>query len=57
MRELSSAVTRRLAEQAGRKSALELWAKLSAAFDKAGADGVEKILEKLAKRANADDES
>ncbi len=50
MRELRSAVTQRLKEQGQRKSALQLWAKLSAVFNKGGAEGVAEVLEELAKR-------
>lgn len=50
MDELRSAVTQRLKEQGQRKSALQLWAKLSAVFNKSGAEGVAEVLEELAKR-------
>ena len=50
MRELTLAVTRRLKDQDRRKSALELWARLAAAFEKDGVKGVERILEGLVER-------
>ena len=43
MDELRSAVTQRLKEQGQRKSALQLWAKLSAVFNKSGAEGVAEV--------------
>ncbi len=56
MRELGLAVTQRLKEQGQRKSALQLWAKLSAVFNKRGAEGVAEVLEELAKRPVLDRE-
>jgi hypothetical protein len=54
MRELTSAVTLRLKGQGQRKSAIQLWARIAAAFEKDDTEGVADMLGKLVERPEAD---